>query len=379
MLDFVMLGAMVLGAIGAAWLALLGGWRVHGAWRIWRAGPRPLLATRHRLWREPTTADLTDLRYGPGGAAGVPVPPFRFGEEHLEGSQPCVAVIDARGRRWRVKWGHEAKPESFAVRVAWACGYFAEVTHFVPDGRIDGCGDLQRARDCVGADGRFADARFELEDRRVRMLFNEHSWAWHDNPFVGTPQLAGLKIVAMLLANWDTKDVRDVSRGSNTAIFEHPVSRWSAEARYLIVDWGAAMGKWGTTVISRSRWDVAGFEAQTPAFVTGVTGAWVNFGYQGQRTAEITRDVSLEDARWFYAFARRISKASFRDALLACGATGDEASRFAVALRARIAQLGAATRTVPLSSDTRAASAPSHPHAAPSSCTVRNGRPAPAP
>ena len=111
-------------------------WRLDGIRRIRRAGPRLLLATRHRIWREPTLADLSDLRFGPGGAEGVPQPPFQFVTEHFTGSQPCVAVRDAAGRLWRVKWGYEAKPESFAVRFAWALGYFAEVTHFVPSGAI---------------------------------------------------------------------------------------------------------------------------------------------------------------------------------------------------------------------------------------------------
>jgi hypothetical protein len=71
----------------------------------------------------------------------------------------------------------------------------------------------------VGEDGTFSDARFELEDRAVRTLFDE------PNPFIGTKQLDGLKIVVMLLSNWDSKDRRDVSRGSNTAIFEHRISR----------------------------------------------------------------------------------------------------------------------------------------------------------
>ena len=327
--------------VAVAWAGTRGVWRLHGAWKIRRAGPRRLLATRHRLWREPSERDLIDLRYGPGGAEGVPVAPFTFIEEHLSGSQPCVAVHDARGRRWRVKWGHEAKPESFAVRLAWACGYFAEVTHYVARGRIDGCRELARARPCVDEAGAFTEARFELEDRSVRMLFDEHSWAWNDNPFVGTPQLAGLKIVVMLLSNWDTKDRRDVSRGSNTAIFEHRLSRWSCEARYLITDWGGAMGKWGATLVSRDRWDVAGFEAQTASFVSGVNeDAWVLFGYQGQRTAEIGRDIAVEDVRWFVRYAGRIPEASLREALTTCGATAEEASRFAAALRARIEQLG---------------------------------------
>ena len=314
-------------------------WHFHGAWKIRRAGPRLLRASRHRLWREPTAEDATDLRYGPGGSSYVPTAPFEFIEEHLAGSQPCVAVRDANRRRWRVKWGHEAKPESFAVRLAWACGYFAEVTHYVPQGRIDAVGNLGRARSCIGEDGSFTDARFELEDDTVRMLFAEHSWAWNDNPFLGTPQLTGLKIVVMLLSNWDTKDRRDVSRGSNTAIFEYRVSRWSREARYLITDWGGAMGKWGATLVSRDRWDVEGFEAQTPLFVSGVQNGLVTFGYQGQRTAEIARDLPLEDVRWFHGYASRVTEPALRDGLRACGATPDEAARFAKALRDRINQL----------------------------------------
>jgi hypothetical protein len=243
-----------------------------------------------------------------------------------------------------VKWGYEARPEAFAVRLAWALGYFAEVTHFVPQGVITGATQLSRARTCVGPDGEFTDARFELEDRNVRMLFDEHSWSWDDNPFVGTPQLSGLKILNMLVSNWDTKDQRDVSRGSNTAIFEHRSSLWAREAWYLIADWGGAMGRWGATVISRGRWDVDGFEAQTPQFVTGVVDGWMNFGYIGQRTSEVARGISVDDARWFHGYARQLTEPALREALLACGATDEEAGRFALALLDRIRQIGSACK-----------------------------------
>jgi hypothetical protein len=337
--------AAALAGLAAASLLLRVTWRVHGQWRIRRAGPRRLIATRHRLWREPSEHDLTDLRFGPGGAGGAPLPPFTYIEEHRVGSQPCVAVRDARGRLWRVKWGYEAKPESFAVRFAWALGYFAEVTHYVPSGQIEGATGLSRARSCIAEDGTFEDARFELEDRDVRMFFNEHSWSWDDNPFGGTKQLSGLKIVNMLLSNWDTKDRRDVSRGSNTAIFEHRVGRWGREARYLITDWGGAMGRWGTNVVSRGRWDVNGFEAQTARFVTEVRDGFVCFAYQGQRTAEIARDITVKHAAWLYDYARRLSEPALREGLLACGATPEEATRFARALRERIRQIGEACGT----------------------------------
>lgn len=337
--------AIAAGVIGGTWLLRLA-WRIHGVWRVRRAGPRPVLATRHAIWHEVHTAEANDLRYGPGGREYVPAPPFRFAEELLSGSHPCVSVRDAEDRLWRVKWGHEAKPEAFCVRFAAACGYFAEITHYVASGTIEGVQSLTRARSSIDAEGRFENARFELEDRSVRMLFEEHSWAWHANPFVGTKQLDGLKIVVMLLSNWDSKDQRDVSRGSNTAIFEYPLSRFASEARYLITDWGGAMGKWGATLVSRDRWDVAGFEAQTPSFVTAIRDDVVDFGYQGQRS-EIARGIPVTHVRWFYDQARRISEAALRQGLLASGATEEEAARFTRAIRARIAALGEACDAEP--------------------------------
>ena len=220
-------------------------------WRIRRAGPRRLLASAASDLAGADRGRLADLRFGPGGADGVPLPPFTFVEEHFAGSQPCVAVRDARGRLWRVKWGHEAKPESFAVRFAWALRLLRRGHALRAAGRDRGRRQRSSARATASTqDGDVHATRASSSRiRSVRMLFDEHSWAWNDNPFLGTPQLSGLKIVNMLLSNWDTKDRRDVSRGSNTAIFEHRMSRWAREARYLITDWGGAMGKWGSNVV----------------------------------------------------------------------------------------------------------------------------------
>ena len=242
-----------------------------------------------------------------------------------------------------MKWGAEVFAECFAARFAHACGYFGEVTHFVKSGTIRCDTALARAGDCIDADdGTFFDARFELDDPDVNKLFEEHSWAWNDNPFVGTPELNGLKIVVMLLSNWDTKDRRDVARGSNTAIFEHRVWRWprpKREARYLITDWGGAMGKWGATVVTRGRWDSDGFEAQTRQFVTGVTNGVVSFGYRGQRTSDIAANISIDHARWLFRITEGLSERQFEDGLKASGANDDEAERFARALVARVRQL----------------------------------------
>ena len=276
-------------------------WRVRSEMKRRAAGERRCNRLAPRSGAIPGPARRRDLAAGPGGRDGAPAPPFQFIEEHTTGSQPCVSVRDARGRVWRVKWGQEVHTEAFGTRLAWAAGYFVETTYFVPKGRIEGADDLQRAKACIDEDGRFRDARFELDEHGVVKHFDEHSWAWNDNPFVGTHELNGLKILMMLLSNWDNKDVRDVARGSNTAIFEYTIGSRLREARYLIIDWGAALGAWGSNVLSRGRWNCEAFAGQNEQFITGSTATTCLWGYKGQRTADAMQDITKDDVRWLYA------------------------------------------------------------------------------
>jgi len=302
------------------------------------AEPPPTLTRRNSIWRDPGTVERLDFRSGPGGQGGAPSPPFRFLQEHSSGSNPCISVRDGNGRTWRVKWGDEVRSETFAVRLAWAAGYHVESAYFIPEGRIEGAGALERAKECVGEDCTFREARFELDEDGVEKLFDEHGWSWDDNPFLGTKELNGLKIMLMLTSNWDNKDVRDVARGSNTAIFHHKLPGGGTEARYLIIDWGASMGKWGS-VVFRSKWDSAGYESQTPEFVKGVKDGKVNWGYVGQRTEDAKDDISVEDVRWLYGYVGRITDEQIRDALFVSGATGEEVESFSRAIRERLNQL----------------------------------------
>jgi hypothetical protein len=313
-------------------------WWAVSRYKIMTARERPLRARRQTLWRDPGEVERLDFRGGPGGPDGAPAPPFRFVEEHATGSNPCLSVRDARGRVWRVKWGDEVRSESFAVRLVWAAGYHVESAYFVPEGEIEGAVELTRARSCVTQDRRFRDARFELDEEGVRKLFDEHGWSWDDNPFVGTRELAGMNIMLMLLSNWDNKDVRDVARGSNTAIFEHRLPDGTAEARYLIIDWGATLGKWGSP-LTRSKWDCEGFASQNADFIRGVEGGVVQWGYTGQRTDEATEGITVEDVRWLQRFVGRVTDEQLRAGLLVSGATEAEADCFTRALRERIEQL----------------------------------------
>jgi hypothetical protein len=139
----------------------------------------------------------------------------------------------------------------------------------------------------------------------------------------------------MLVANWDNKDVRDVARGSNTAVFEYALPNGDSEARYLIIDWGASMGKWGSP-LTRTKWDCVGFESQNADFVRGVEDGVLSWGYTGQRTDEVIEGNRVEDVRWLMRYLGRVTDAQLRDGLLVSGATGEEADCFTRALRERI-------------------------------------------
>jgi hypothetical protein len=295
-------------------------------------------ASRHRgepvLWRDPGDIEQLDFFHGPGGLSGLPRPPFHFLKEHSAGSNPSVSVKDANNRIWRIKWGNEVNTETFCSRFAWACGYFAQPAYFLQEGKIENVQNLQRAQNCLDEECRFQNACFKLDDKSFKKYFEEKSWAWNDNPFVGTRELNGLKLLFLLLSIWDSKDQRDVARGSNTAIFKR-----KNELHYLIIDWGGGMGKWGNNILTRDRWDCSGFESQNRNFVKVEEDRTLVWGYLGQRTEDIAAGIRVEDVRWFYTYAGRITDAQIRDALLASGATDTEANCFTKALRERLNML----------------------------------------
>lgn len=337
---------------------------------LWIATAATLLPLHAReidiLWRDPGNVSRLDLADGPGGIAGRPRPPFQFLNEDVSGTSPKVTVRDAAGRKWSVKWGKEAWASTFSSHFAWACGYIAETEYFIPRGQIVGVHDLRRARHEIAPDGSFEDARFQLRSSSPKFL-KDRNWAWDDNPFLDTREFNGLRILMMLLSNWDAKDERQMKQhwyekvvdpkgktaDSNLAIFEQTGN----PPRYLffVSDWGATMGKASNHMGRRDKWNGPHYTRQTSDFIRGVNDEGeVNFSFRGKNGRDVSEGITVADVRWLMQYLGRITDAQIHQDLVACGANPDQVSFFGPALRERIRQLRAVARMGP--ANVRAAS-----------------------
>lgn len=284
---------------------------------------------QYTLWHAPGDVASLDFRYGIGGAQLAPQAPFTFVSQDRSGSTPKISVKDANGHSWSVKFGDEASPDTFCTRLAWACGYYVEPTYYVDEGDIAGApGGIKD----VSSKGHFRGGRFQLRTDQPRFL-KTIDWAWDQNPFVGTPELNGLKVLMMLLSNWDDKDARDAnSRGTNTAIYQQDNLLY-----YFIDDWGGAMGHWGK-YFTRSKWNADSFVKQSPDFVAMKDGN-LRWGYSGQHTNLLTRNIQPSDISWLMQYLGKVTDDQLRTGLATSGATPEETQAYTQALRTRIQEL----------------------------------------
>jgi hypothetical protein len=233
-----------------------------------------------------------------------------------------------------VKFGAEVHGDTFAPRLLNAVGYAAEPTFFMQSGSITSAHDLKRAKHYISKAGSFQSARFKLHQPRDKTDLDDPSWSWVENPFVGTHELGGLKILIMLMSNWDTKDARD-GQGSNNKMIDPPAnpSPW-----YAVTDWGASFGTCGG-FFKRDRWDWNGYRAQTAGFVRVAQNGAIEWGFKGKHDRDITAGVGLEDSRWLVHYLSRITDANLRAGMTASGASAEVASEFARSMQERIVQL----------------------------------------
>jgi hypothetical protein len=293
------------------------------------------------IWRDPGPPSTLDLFYGAGGKEHAPDPKgkYTFLKEDMNGTSPKFDVKDDQGIRWRVKLGQEPQSETAATRLLWAAGYFVDEDYFLPEIKVEGLPKLHRGQEFVSADGTVRRARLERRLREIKKLGN---WDWFDNPFAGTRELNGLRVMMSLLNNWDLKTI-------NNSIYEI-----DGEERYLVSDAGATFGKTGgraarsksvvrdyvgSKFIDKVRPDSVDFVLHSrPMFLTAVNVP----GYRERsRMEKITKQIPRADAVWLGRRLGQLSDEQIKDACRAGGYTPQQVDDLAEALENRIAELNA--------------------------------------
>jgi hypothetical protein len=299
------------------------------------------------LWREPTDLESRDLFYGPGGEAHQPRGPFTFVKEDLAGTNPKFDAKDRDGIRWKIKLGVEARPETVAARLVWAVGYAADEDYFLSTAQVQEMpAQVHRGGKLIGPDGVMHNVRVKREAADEGKKIDD--WRWRADPFSGTRELNGLRVLMAVINNWDLKDV-------NNAVIRRPdPSSGGAQLVYEVSDLGSSFGAAGldrtaqpstgdlrayrrTHFITHLTPDTVGFEVprhagwliffNLPEFVRRLNLRWIG------------RDIPRQDARWMGGLLHRLSSNQIRDAFRAAGYSPEDIDGFAIVLASRIAQL----------------------------------------
>src|SRR6185437_4120782 len=267
------------------------------------------------LWERPNDIRSRDLFLGPGGTAMRPdLRRITFIKEEKGGYSKKYRVRDGSGREWVAKIGKEAQSETSAVRLLYGLGYATEVNYLVPRVTIPG-------------KGTFSNVRFEARPDNVKRA---GEWKWKQNPFTGTPQLQGLKIMMALINNWYLKD-------SNNVIIKE---RGDDELRYVISDLGATFGHAGTTPIiwriTRSRNNPEKYAKSN--FFEKVKGNRVVLHFGGKNRG-LMKDIRVDDARWIAGLLSQLSDQQLRDAFRAANYTPSQVNILVSEVRERTNEL----------------------------------------
>jgi hypothetical protein len=273
-------------------------------------------AQKRVMW-EPVNIGARDLYWGPGGEKMQPVLERWQSVQRQEGGTSIkYRIKDGEGNEWIMKIGRETQPETAAVRLLWAIGYKTEINYLVPKISIPNVGNHK-------------NVRFEARPEKVKRL---ESWKWMDNPFAGTRELDGLKLMMAMFNNWDLKD-------ENTVILQT-----GDEHHYVISDLGAAFGK-----LSKVEGGRTGRSVNDPKdfaqskFIKQVNDGVIVLDYRGVQDSLMT-GIKVENGRWLADLLLQLSDKQIEDAFRAANYEEDEIKTFARAFKARINELDLATK-----------------------------------
>jgi hypothetical protein len=274
------------------------------------------------MWK-PVDIASRDLYWGPGGRAMAPnLRRITFIRKETGGNNLKYRIKDASGKIWVAKIADESQPETAAVRLLWAVGYETEINYLAPKLTIPGRGTYRNVR---------LEARPANIDRQDR-------WSWEDNPFAGTKELQGLKIMMGLINNWDLKD------GNNIIL------QTGGERRYVVSDLGSAFGRLaplgGVPVLNRFGRSVNRPDHFVKSeFVKGIEeDGHIDFAYKAKGKG-LFDDITPAEGQWIANLLSQLSERQIRDAFRAANYSSREVTMLTRAIRNRINALKNTTRS----------------------------------
>jgi len=263
------------------------------------------------MWHEPTDLESRNLLAGAGGEEMKPdISRLTFIEQKKGGFSTKYRVKDAKGNEWIAKVGKEAQTDTAANRLLWALGYETEIAYLVPKAKIEGKGEYE-------------NVRLEARPASVKRAGN---WMWENNPFMSAPEFRGLKILMVMLNNWDMKD------DNNEILAPKGDTSGQAELRYIISDLGATFGKTGG-FLSRSRNKPSDYVKAE--FIKKVNGDVIDFNYSG-KNQKLFEGITVADARWLSNLLKRLSDDQIKDAFRSANYSAEEVDLLAGEFRERI-------------------------------------------
>jgi len=330
------------------------------------------------LWHDPGEISILDLTFGCGGKERAPRldATYSFLKEDLRGTSTKFYVKDDRGVEWLVKVGDEARSETAATRFVWAMGYFTDEDYFVGELHVAGLTKLHRHSKSIHKNGTVTNARLKRSQKGQKKLA---TWAWDDNPFLGSKELNGLRVLMALINNWDLKTVNnkiyaakqgreapetdrqheslgDGSRAVETDVVSSASTNVTQDnVHYVVSDLGASFGRTGA-FFSRSKGNVKDFakdpfiRAATPQTVDfvmrtkpgGIVGRFKPHYYQERiEMANVVHHVPRAHAKWIGSQLARLTPQQIRSAFLAAGFTPREIDGYTKVLTERISELNA--------------------------------------
>jgi hypothetical protein len=301
----------------------------------------PIPRLRAVIWHPTIDVNQLNLFYGVGAKEDAPRPDakYKFKKEDMDGTSAKFDVEDDKGIKWRVKLGQEPRAETAATRLLFAAGYFVDEDYYVDELHVEGLPTLKRGQSFVTPDGIVHGARLERKMKEIKKL---GTWDWFKNPFVGTKELNGLRIMMSLVNNWDLKTV-------NNSIYEV-----NDEAEYAVSDVGATFGKTGDP-LHRSKSVLKDYEDSK--FIDKVSGDFVDFVMHSRppllaavnipnyekRThmQDVTKHIPRADAKWLGERLSQLTEQQIRDCFRAGGYTQEEIDGYSAVIQNRIAALNA--------------------------------------